>query len=345
MGCVEPAAPARASGSAPACAPHEALAEAFDAVDRLGVAWAVLRAIDDPGSPRQDVDLLVAPEGADQAFAAAGFVAVAAPGRGPHRFFVRYVEPDDVWIKLDVVTALAYGRYHELATDAAPGVLARRRHAGETPVLAPDDAFWTLLLHCLFDKRRLAPAHRLALRELAPRAEGEGDLTRLVEAFAPNGRGVDFILAAARQGEWGKLERLGPALRRRWIRRRPSAGATLLANAALRRTGISALAARRPPILEVVGAAAATSRLVRALRESCPVPLRAVRGSMAARVQRLRGHVVLLERTPGACPPGAVRPAARIVVDDLCDPEAARRTVSAELWHLLAGGFSRAAHA
>src|ERR671932_615140 len=48
----------------------------------------------------------------------------------------------------DVVTELSYGPGYAIETRAAAGCLARRERVGELRLLAADDAFWTLLLHC-----------------------------------------------------------------------------------------------------------------------------------------------------------------------------------------------------
>src|SRR5215210_7863295 len=89
-----------------------ALANAFDALDECGIAWAVLRDADELQAPSGDVDILVDPGAAaelDAVLLDAGFGRIRAPGHGSHRFYVSYDATDDRWIELDVVTEVSFG--------------------------------------------------------------------------------------------------------------------------------------------------------------------------------------------------------------------------------------------
>ena len=104
------------------------IAAAFDALDRAGIAWAVLRGLDDLADPRGDVDVLAQPGARREvrsAFATAGFKELPRPGRGSHRFFLG-LEASGRWLKLDVVDDLAFGRWAELDTGTATDCLRRR---------------------------------------------------------------------------------------------------------------------------------------------------------------------------------------------------------------------------
>src|SRR3954453_13899731 len=133
----------------PESAVHPLLLAVFVALDAVGVRWCVLRGEAELAAPTGDVDLLVANADLDRtrrALAALRFVELPAWGHGSHLFFLSYHRATDRWIELDVVTELAFGRHFALQTRAELSCLAQRRRVGPYYALAPDDAFWTLLL-------------------------------------------------------------------------------------------------------------------------------------------------------------------------------------------------------
>lgn len=218
---------------------HSAVSRALGALDRAGVHWCVLRGEWDLASPEGDVDLLVA--GGDtgrlrDALRPIGFVPLRAWGRGPHRFFVGYDEASGRRIKLDVVTELAYGRYQELRTGAAKGCLARRRYLGTLSLLAPDDAFWTLLLHCIFDRRAFSPSHRTRLFELSAAAHPNSELGEVVSDLLAERWGPATLLELVRAESWPALSGITREARADWPpRRRLLVWLRALRNRALRR--------------------------------------------------------------------------------------------------------------
>jgi hypothetical protein len=228
---------------------HPAIDRAFDALERSGVRWALLRGESELGSPDGDVDLLVARPDLRRlrdALARLGFAPLCAHGHGPHRFFVSYDEKSNGWIKLDVVTELAYGRWHELATSAAGGCLSRRRHIGTLALLAPDDAFWTLLLHCMLDRGSFSVAQRERLLELAEEASSAGPFAGAVDPVLPGRWRTHELLALARAGDWSMLAGAAPEVRAAWLRRRPAGtGLRALRNRGLRWAGRTPLLRER----------------------------------------------------------------------------------------------------
>ena len=89
-----------------------------------------------------------------------GFVELPAWGHWPHHFFVGYLDESHSWLKLDVVTQVAYGRpSHSLRTKLAADCLARRQRLNQTYVPAPEDELVTLLLHCVLDKKEFTQRH------------------------------------------------------------------------------------------------------------------------------------------------------------------------------------------
>jgi hypothetical protein len=311
----------------------DALADVYSALDERDIAWVLLRG----GSERDqaDVDLLADPrelKQASEAITGAGFVRLHAPGRGPHRFFVRYLEGDDRWIKLDVVDAVAFGRYQELETSAGAGVLVRRRRRDGLVAPATDDAFWTLLLHCLLDKGRITPNHRRSLAAQAAGAGTAGELARLVEAAVPGE--AARLVALARAGEWSRLEEAGTELRREW-RRRHGRGAR--ARALLRRPlrGAGAVPhAGRLPAVELDAPELVASACVAALRRVCPLPVRLAGGVVDLRLRQRRGQLGIVIVEPGRR--RRSRTEITLAVDAAADPAATARRLSSLIWRAMA---------
>ena len=195
------------------------LRDAFRVLDRADVGWCVLRGERDLARPTGDVDLLISPSDCERArigLRAVGFARLSACGCGSHSFLRAYHRPTDDWITLDIVTDLSYGPAFCLATGAELGCLRRRRRAGEVSVLAPDDAFWTLLFHCMLDKRGFEAHHASRLQALADLALPDGPLASLVAALSSPAWPPRRILRAARSADWESLAAMYPRLLRSW---------------------------------------------------------------------------------------------------------------------------------
>ena len=194
--------------------------------------WCVLRGERELQQAGGDVDLLVHPADLPALrtlLGRAGLEELRAWGRWPHRFFVA---PD---LKLDVVTALAFGPDATLRTDAAEPMLARSAHGRP----APADAFWALLLHALLDRGAVRPSHASELQGLASHArDAPSPLRPYVEAACPAG----WVADEAAAGRFEELLGLALELRAHWPGRSPVARA---ARARLR--GGLRLASRRLP--------------------------------------------------------------------------------------------------
>lgn len=163
----------------------------FDALERAGIRYCVIRDADRIGSPDHDgdTDILVDPvdiQRAARLLADAGFIELREWGRSPHRFFVTYDAERDRWIKCDVVTTIAYGRpVHNLATDLAADCLAHRRQSGKCAVPGAEEELLTLLLHCVIDKRAFHPRHAARLGQLRRDITRQEQLERLLARYWP----------------------------------------------------------------------------------------------------------------------------------------------------------------
>ena len=145
---------------------QELLLHVFHTIEQANIRYCVLRGyeeldeIEDGG----DVDLLVQADQIERFREVLGrleFVMLPVWGHAPHRFFVGYDQSADRWLKLDVVTTVAFGKpIHAIETNLASSCLDRRYRREPTFVPSPEDELLTLLLHCLLDKAAFAPNRR-----------------------------------------------------------------------------------------------------------------------------------------------------------------------------------------
>lgn len=266
------------------------LDEVFAALDRGGIRWCLLRGGEGSDPQAGDVDLLVARNDADRltgVIGPLGFARLPAWGYGSHRFHLAYDAATDRWLKLDVVTELAFGPWFALPSQAAGHCLARRRRRGNAVVLDDADAFWCLLLHRLLDKGSVgvtaAPLTRLA------RARGCAD-SPLAHEVRRNSTGFctpSLLLDAARREAWTELEARGQALRAAWRRRRRVASLGRRVRGRLARSGGRLLRGRRGMTVALVGPdGAGKSSSAAALERSFPLDVRTVYMSPAMTPRR-----------------------------------------------------------
>lgn len=201
---------------------HPLLERVFIAFERANINWLILRDELALVAPHGDVDLLLDPDSARRAhrlLRSLGFVRLATLGRGSHTFYLGFHGEDGRWIKLDIVTELAFGPYFALQTQVMEGCLSRRRRDGAFATLASDDAFWTLLLHSLLDKREVVPRHAPRLRQLSGDARTDGPWKNIVASACPPGWSAQRIVDSVTAGNWTALAALAPELAATWRRR------------------------------------------------------------------------------------------------------------------------------
>lgn len=199
-------------------AAHPLLGRAFGALDGAGIRWAVLRGEDGLDRPTGDVDLLFDPEtigAAAVALRSVGFVPLPTAGRGTHRFFLGYAPEDDRWVKLDVVTELAFGPGFAVKTGLAEGILDRRIRDGGVALLAPDDAFWSLLLHLVLDKDEVGKRRWAALAARAVGTRSEPPWRGVVAALAGDPAVADALPRLVASGDPALVADVVGSMRRR----------------------------------------------------------------------------------------------------------------------------------
>jgi thymidylate kinase len=255
---------------------HPLLEQAFASLDAEQVRWCLLRGEDELDGSATDVDLLVAGDDLERAgrlFAALGFERLRAWGHGSHAFFLAYHEETDRWLWLDVVTDVRFGRYQSVCLGVEADLLARRERRAGLPVLAPSDAFWMLLLHCLLDKDMIRVERRARLAELSSEAEDDVPLSAVVAPWLPVGRTPKQLVEAVEAGRWAELEALGRSLRRELTDRvAGSAGPRVVWNRLLRAaTRVGRLVSLRGVTVALLGPdGSGKTTLAAALQSSFP---------------------------------------------------------------------------
>lgn len=203
---------------------HPLLAAAFAALEKAEVCWCLLRWPQNPAAPTGDVDLLLAADDLERArkqLASLGLVRVPAVGSGYEYVFLAYHAATDCWIRLHVVTALAFGPRHRWHSGVEKACLARRVRRETQTELAAEDAFWTTLLHCLLDKNRITEHRREDLRRTVQASDPSGPLRAVVERMCPPGWNAARLIEAVRRGAWDELTHFAPLLAKTWRQRTP----------------------------------------------------------------------------------------------------------------------------
>ena len=314
------------------------VAAALHALDGTGLPWLLLRGEHDLAQPSGDVDILVDREllpVLDGLLEAAGFRRVLAPGHGSHRFYFCYSATAEAWVKLDIVSDIAFGPYQQWRTSLALPCLGRRLRSGPLWLPAPPDQAWLQLLHLFLDKGQIAPHRIEAAGNAAAAASADDSIARFVDSRMGPGTAGN-VLELVRTGRFDGVPAAAAAMTSRW-----AGGPAVPRLIAARHRGLRLLGARLPDRGTVVGVmapdGAGKTTLLRGLQAAVPLPTkyvymgmwgaghwdswlgkvpggrsakkvyRVVRGGLLARSWSLLGRLVLMDRVPyDALLPGAV---------------------------------------
>ncbi|MDQ0827971.1 thymidylate kinase [Arthrobacter sp. B2I5] len=303
------------------------LASAFYVLENTGYPWLLLRGESDLLRPAGDVDLLVSRRllpRLDQILEAAGFLRVTAHGHGSHRFYFRYIADEDLWIKLDIVSDIAFGQFQEMRTGLAAGCLRRRVAHGPLWLPEPHDQAWLQILHLVLDKRQIASQRIAAARAAGAVATASDPVATFLDRKFGQGK-AESLLDMLRSGSFHQVPGAATALSRNWEKYTSSPRIISLTNRVLRRIG-PRLTGRGPVIGVLAPDGAGKTTLLDSLRTHCPLPsayvymglwagsphdpliqripgavlvrkvFRILRGGLTARYASLRGRVVLMDR-------------------------------------------------
>jgi hypothetical protein len=188
------------------------LFSAFDALEQNNISYCLLRdfdQIDQIADSGGEIDLLVDGDQWKSVYSyltQIGFVHMRALGHAPHHFFIAYDKIGRCWIKLDVVTEIAYGkRNHALRTDLASNCLNNRKHDKGIFIPSPEDEFMTLLLHCVLDKEEFALGRRQRLMKLSGEVGNIQYLSNLLEQFWSPTLSWSRLKTLVEDGQWEAL--------------------------------------------------------------------------------------------------------------------------------------------
>lgn len=183
----------------------------FKALEEEQIVYCLLRDGHRPHTLGEsgEVDLLVAAEQLHQlrrVLGEFGFVSLLNWGHWPHHFFLIYDEVAGLWLKLDVVTEISYGRpVRALRTPLARGCLENRRRQGLAFIPGPEDELVTLLLHCVLDKGRFDRERRERLQALRQQITEREYLSSLLHSYWSTSVSWSQLADQIDAGDWATI--------------------------------------------------------------------------------------------------------------------------------------------
>jgi hypothetical protein len=307
---------------------HPDVAKVFQALEKSGKPWLLLRGERDLARPSGDVDILVAKEllpSLDGLMTGIGFRRVLAPGHGSHRFYFSYSSPDALWLKMDVVSDISFGRFQQWRTPLAPGCIGRRVRSGPFWLPPPADQAWLQLLHLVLDKGEVRPERADIARRAAAAASEEGPIAEFLDRRV-GPRAAGQVLELLRSGRLDEVPALAARMRSTWTNRAQGRPLLLAFVNRIRRLLTPRLQGSGPVVGVMAPDGAGKTTLLRSLGAAVPLPssyvymglwgasrwdswltripggrvgkkvVRLVRGGLAARYHSLRGRLVLMDR-------------------------------------------------
>lgn len=303
------------------------LMSVFRTLEDTGQSWILLRGEDDLMHPAGDVDLLVSRKllpRLDRVLEAAGFRRVMAQGHGSHRFYFCYLPNEDSWIKLDIVSDIAFGKFQELRTGLAADCLRRRVAHG--PLWLPElrDKAWLQILHLVLDKGHIAPERVPVALWATAVASASDPVADFLDRKFGKGKAQD-LLDLLGSGNFQDVPAAAASLSGNWTRNTSAPKMISVTHRVLRRVG-PYLKGRGPVIGVLAPDGAGKTTLLVELQSHSPLPstyvymglwsgsrhdpwvrrvpgavvarkvFRILRGSLTARYVSFRGRLVLMDR-------------------------------------------------
>lgn len=277
---------------------HEKVKEVFRALDEAEINWLLLRGEERMKMPTGDIDLLVASRDldmTDEVLAKLGFSRQGSELLVTRRAYVAYVPGDGLWLRIDLVTHVAFGKLLEFDTSASAEFLSSKRRLGVFFLPERNDAFWHLLLHYMLDRGDIPLAWREVLQERAREAHPVGPLAASLDALT--GTATSFrVLGAVQTADWPSLQMLFSDIRKEWLGSQgPTDHVRIGAQRALSRFGLSQWTSFRPGLsVAVLGPdGAGKTTLAQGLRDNLPIPTRYVYMGLwkEGRLEQILSHV------------------------------------------------------
>lgn len=194
----------------------ELLMTIFESLNQAKIQYCVLRDAERLGQADKkiEIDLLIHQDQLPQLrslLLGLGFMQLPDWGHAPHHFFLTYQSDEGSWLKLDVVTEIAYGHpVHALRTGLAPECLAKRQRLDLIFIPSPDYEFVTLLLHCMLDKGvsasgNLAPSRLQRLSRLRGEISDENSVVAILASLGFPDQLSAKLLSLVNSEDWEAL--------------------------------------------------------------------------------------------------------------------------------------------
>ncbi|MDX6324773.1 MAG: hypothetical protein QOK15_1127 [Nocardioidaceae bacterium] len=241
------------------------LEDFFRACNDSEIRWVLLRGRVTLTTPGKDVDVLLDPAHKglfEEVVRSVG--GVVQPGRlHPSHQTYRIGRPLKGAIPLDAVTRLAYGRDLQLESHLESGCLDRRVRSGWLYELDPTDLFWTVLLHCLFDKWYFTERRIDELRSSLPLLVRQSEAERFTVGLLPADWSANRVVETVGRGDFEAFEalaaQLSPQPHGSAVRRNPRWGLDATAAKVYNRLWLTAGFGAPVHVDSVLDAAAVTS--------------------------------------------------------------------------------------
>jgi hypothetical protein len=360
------------TGQVPSAAPEaihdgQAFGRVASGFRASAIGWCIVRGEPRGLGPGRDVDLLVDPADLPRA---EGVLREVGFGPLTDRFgrrttWATYDPVADRWIRLDLAQRLELGRIHVPAV----GVLERTIEAGDIPRLAPDDEFWSLLLHGFLDHATLRHDHGARLAALAPAGRAaSGPVAEAVHQHLSGRWRLEDLADAAGRGAWGEIEAFAETFRASGSSRSARRAVDRAVRILRRLAAIVRAPAGPGPVVALVGPdGIATSTVAASIAAGWVGPARTVRigqsegvrsgivgrppgrarllaglaravvASAGARLARRQGRLVVLDDVPRILRGLVPAPDLVVTLDATGDNEAIRRSCTDALWSFQAG--------
>ncbi len=277
---------------------HGRIEEVFRALDEAAVDWLLFRGEERMQMPTGDIDVLISPhdlDATDHVLKSLGFSRQGSALLVTRRAYVAFVAEDNLWLRFDVVSRVAFGENLEFDTPAAKLFLTSKRRVGAIFLPSLNDGFWHLLLHYMLDRGDIPLAWREILHNRAIDVEAAGPLAAFLDTLPGQALSLQ-VLTAVRAANWSSLQDLFGEIRQSWDRaQRPMGRVRFHTKRVLPRLGVSQWTSFRPGLsVAVIGPdGAGKTTLAEGLRDGLAIPTRYVYMGLwkEGRLEQLLSHV------------------------------------------------------
>jgi adenylate kinase family enzyme len=194
----------------------QTLRKVFGALEVSGITYCVMRDFEQllVEEADKEIDLIVDRKvfpSAKKVLEDLGFVETPSWGHEPHRFFVTYLPEIGMWLKLDIVTELRFGKPVScFGSDLLASMVAHRIYREWCYALAPEDELLLLLIKGVVNDSGVRPSRAETLKGLWRQAKSDPERVsrldlHLTEYFGSSTNG-NRTLDRLDNGDWQWFE-------------------------------------------------------------------------------------------------------------------------------------------